>query len=58
MIKLTKEQAEKKAIEKVYVYMVREDIENECKKYGIELSKDRDDMERKLIDKYIEEWTK
>ena len=57
MAKMTEQEAKDKAIEKVYIYMCRGDIEYECKKRNIRIVKDRCKMEQKLIQAYIKEWT-
>lgn len=55
---MNKEEAKEKAERKVYVSMNRGDIEDECIRNGLKLSKDRGVMERRLIKFYTEEWTK
>jgi DNA-directed RNA polymerase subunit RPC12/RpoP len=52
--KTTREQAQ----EKVYVYMCRGDIEDECIKRGIKVTKNRSKMEQALIEAYTKEWSK
>ncbi|MFA5423133.1 MAG: hypothetical protein WC374_04685 [Phycisphaerae bacterium] len=52
---MTQERARNAAEEKVFVYMNRADIEQECKKRGIK-AKTRTDMERQLIKALTEDY--
>lgn len=54
---MTREEAKEKAEMKVYVYMNRGDIEEECQERGIKVVKNRSAMEQKLIEAYTNEWT-
>jgi Fe2+ or Zn2+ uptake regulation protein len=55
---MDRETAKKRAEEKVYVYMCRGDIEDECRERGIKVTKNRSQMEEKLIEAFTDEWSK
>lgn len=52
---MTMEKAREKAENKVYISMTLGDIEEECKRLGIKVVKNRSSMEQKLIEVYANE---
>lgn len=52
---MTKEQAQEKAMNCVFLHMTLGDIEDNCKKRGIRVVKNRATMEHKLIEAMVEE---